>query len=213
MKGEYIIRAGTKGDRMFFIQSGVVEVVLDNGIVATSLSDGAHFGEICLLTEDRRVANVIASTTTDLFSLSKENFRTLLEEFPDMREPLEVVAMHRLKKIGKKASYSSLGRGCNKTKRSRLSTNIPPPSISVENNDDNKTNNELQDQPKRKVLLSESSTLEQTGSFGQHKLPPLELITHPHAVIPQKPLGEPSEDNSHIIQYPSSDDDLSDEEK
>lgn len=196
---------------MFFIQSGVVEVVLDNGIVATSLSDGAHFGEICLLTEDRRVANVIASTTTDLFSLSKENFHSLLEEFPDMREPLEVVAMHRLKKIGKKASYSlnSVGRDCNKTKISRLSTNIPPPSI----NNDNKTNNELQDQPKGKVLLSESNTLEQTGSFGQHKLPPLELITHPHTAIPQKPLGEPSEDNPHIIQYPSSDDDLSDEEK
>ena len=212
LKGEYIIRAGTKGDRMFFIQSGVVEVVLDNGIVATCLSDGAHFGEICLLTEDRRVADVIASTTTDLFSLSKENFHTLLEEFPDMREPLEAIAMHRLKKIGKKASYTSIGGSCNKTRRTRLSTNIPPPPIIVDNSDDNKSYDELQHQPKKNISLSESGTVKKTGSFGRRKLSPLQIITHPHATIPQRPL-EPSEDNPHTIQYPSSDDDLSDEEK
>ena len=42
--GDYIIREGTYGDRMFFIQQGVVDVITSDGEVATSLSDGSYFG-------------------------------------------------------------------------------------------------------------------------------------------------------------------------
>ena len=38
--------------------------------VATSLSDGSYFGEICLLTNARRVASVRAETYCNVFSLS-----------------------------------------------------------------------------------------------------------------------------------------------
>ena len=41
---------------MYFIQEGIVDIVLASGEVATSLSDGSYFGEICLLTNARRVA-------------------------------------------------------------------------------------------------------------------------------------------------------------
>ena len=41
---------------MYFIQEGIVDIVMQNGDVATSLSDGSYFGEICLLTNARRVA-------------------------------------------------------------------------------------------------------------------------------------------------------------
>ena len=42
--------------KMYFIQEGIVDIVMQNGDVATSLSDGSYFGEICLLTNARRVA-------------------------------------------------------------------------------------------------------------------------------------------------------------
>ena len=47
---------GTIGTKMYFIQEGIVDIVMQNGDVATSLSDGSYFGEICLLTNARRVA-------------------------------------------------------------------------------------------------------------------------------------------------------------
>lgn len=125
LKEEYIIRAGTIGDRMYFIQSGVVDVLTDDGEVATSLSDGSHFGEICLLTDDRRVATIRAATTCDLFSLSKKNFQSILEEYPEMRCALETVALRRLSRLGKPASNEMKRRG-------RLSTTVPPPHISKE---------------------------------------------------------------------------------
>ena len=124
LKGEYIVHAGAKGDKMYFIRTGVVEVLSDNGEVATTLSDGAHFGEICLLTEDRRVASIRTVTICDLFSLSKVNFQSLLDEFPEMRRTLETVALHRLSLIGKQPKPEEI------RKSGRISTVIPPPHIS-----------------------------------------------------------------------------------
>jgi hypothetical protein len=42
---------------MYFIQEGIVDIVMSNGEVATSLSDGSYFGEICLLTNARQAAS------------------------------------------------------------------------------------------------------------------------------------------------------------
>ncbi len=41
---DYIIREGTLGTKMYFIQEGIVDIVTKNGEVATSLSDGSYFG-------------------------------------------------------------------------------------------------------------------------------------------------------------------------
>ena len=41
--GDIIIREGTIGTKMYFIQEGIVDIV-SNGEVATSLSDGSYFG-------------------------------------------------------------------------------------------------------------------------------------------------------------------------
>ena len=121
LKGEFIIKAGTVGTKMYFIQSGVVDVLTEEGELMTKLTDGSHFGgiqmtqtallaeysltallptEICLLTSDRRVASVKAVTTIDLFSLSKEHFTNILQEYPEMKQTLETVALERLNMIG-----------------------------------------------------------------------------------------------------------------
>ena len=59
-----------------------------------------HLLEICLLTDDRRVASVKATTTVDVFSLSKEQFQEILEEYPEMKQTMSTVAVERLHKIG-----------------------------------------------------------------------------------------------------------------
>lgn len=125
LKGEYIVHAGAIGDKMYFIRTGIVEVLNNEDEVATTLSDGSHFGEICLLTNDRRVASVRAVTICDLFSLSKSNFQKLLDEFPEMRCTLETVALERLNMLGKEPKTEDI-----KKQGDRISTTIPPPHIS-----------------------------------------------------------------------------------
>jgi len=42
--GDYVIKEGTIGTKMYFIQEGIVDIIPKNGEVATSLSDGSYFG-------------------------------------------------------------------------------------------------------------------------------------------------------------------------
>ncbi|XP_068090158.1 potassium/sodium hyperpolarization-activated cyclic nucleotide-gated channel 2 isoform X1 [Hyperolius riggenbachi] len=100
---DYIIREGTIGKKMYFIQHGVVSV-LTKGNKEVKLSDGSYFGEICLLTRGRRTASVRADTYCRLYSLSVDNFNEVLEEYPMMRRAFETVAIDRLDRIGKKNS-------------------------------------------------------------------------------------------------------------
>lgn len=80
---------------MYFIQEGIVDIVMANGEIATSLSDGSYFGEICLLTNARRVASVRAETYCNLFSLSVDHFNCVLSQYPLMRRTMESVAAER----------------------------------------------------------------------------------------------------------------------
>ena len=93
--GDIVIKEGTIGTKMYFIQEGIVDVVLSGGEVATSLSDGSYFGEICLLTNARRVASVRAETYCNLYSLHKEHFNEVLESYPFMKRMMESVAAER----------------------------------------------------------------------------------------------------------------------
>uniref|UniRef100_A0A671K910 Cyclic nucleotide-binding domain-containing protein n=1 Tax=Sinocyclocheilus anshuiensis TaxID=1608454 RepID=A0A671K910_9TELE len=101
--GDYIVREGTIGKKMYFIQHGVVNVIT-KGTVGMKLSDGSYFGEICLLTRGRRTASVRAETYCRLYSLSVDNFNEVLEEYPMMRRAFETVAIDRLDRLGKKNS-------------------------------------------------------------------------------------------------------------
>ncbi|XP_075064411.1 potassium/sodium hyperpolarization-activated cyclic nucleotide-gated channel 4 [Mixophyes fleayi] len=101
--GDYLIREGTVGKKMFFIQHGIVSI-LSKGSKETKLADGSYFGEICLLTRGRRTASVRADTYCRLYSLSVDHFNEVLEEYPMMRRAFESVALDRLDRIGKKNS-------------------------------------------------------------------------------------------------------------
>ncbi|XP_071168792.1 potassium/sodium hyperpolarization-activated cyclic nucleotide-gated channel 2-like isoform X4 [Mytilus edulis] len=105
--GNFIIKEGTMGTKMYFIQEGIVDIITKDGEVATSLSDGSYFGEICLLTNAKRVASVRAETYVNLYSLSVEHFNDVLDRYPVMRRTMESVAAERLTKIGQNPSIVS----------------------------------------------------------------------------------------------------------
>ena len=65
------------------------------------------YTEICLLTNARRVASVRAESYCSLFSLSVDQFHSVLEHYPVMRRTLESVAAQRLNKIGKNLVVST----------------------------------------------------------------------------------------------------------
>ncbi|KAF7257661.1 hypothetical protein EG68_05405 [Paragonimus skrjabini miyazakii] len=98
--GDLIIKEGTIGTKMYFIQEGIVDIVTRDNETVTSLSDGSYFGEICLLTNARRVASVRAETYCNVYSLDRTSFLEVLDNYPLMRRTMESVAAERLNKIG-----------------------------------------------------------------------------------------------------------------
>ena len=90
--GQVVVRQGDRGDRLFVIGSGQADVVLDDEAgerhLAT-LTGGDYFGEMALLTDRPRQATVRTTIPSELFSLSREDFLSFLEEHAEVRESIE----------------------------------------------------------------------------------------------------------------------------
>ena len=83
---DYIIREGERGDSLYFINKGEVEVSLkdDNGAdnLIGILKDGVVFGEISLLTKLKRTATAISTDYSNCAYLEKEDVDLVQENFP-----------------------------------------------------------------------------------------------------------------------------------
>ena len=94
--GQDIIKKGDNGDVMFLIGHGRVDVH-DGELHIASLADGQVFGEMALLADEKRGADVTAVTHCDVFVLTRERFQHLLTHHSDLRANVEKVAQSRKK--------------------------------------------------------------------------------------------------------------------
>ena len=90
---EKVVAAGRPADAMYFIAGGSVTVKRGGPVV---LHEGDFFGEMGLLTEQPRNADVVANGYCHLLSLTKRDFNRLLKARPELRAGIEAVARQRL---------------------------------------------------------------------------------------------------------------------
>jgi voltage-gated potassium channel len=88
-----IIRKGQVGDCMYFLASGEVEVDLPGKKVR--LEEGAFFGEMALLGNNLRSANITTTRISRLLVLDLVDFRVLMARHPDLAETIDVEAKRR----------------------------------------------------------------------------------------------------------------------
>ena len=88
-----IIRKGQQGDCMYFIAAGEAEVELPGKKVA--LGEGAFFGEMALLGNSVRGANVTTTKVTRLLVLDLVDFRVLMARHPDLARTIDAEAKRR----------------------------------------------------------------------------------------------------------------------
>jgi voltage-gated potassium channel len=89
-----IIRKGQQGDCMYFIASGEVEVELP-GNKKVQLGEGAFFGEMALLGNSLRSANISTTRLSKLLVLDLVDFRLLMARHPDLVETINAEAKRR----------------------------------------------------------------------------------------------------------------------
>jgi len=100
MPGEVIMHEGAKGNEMFFIYEGTVEVALrdSQGVQkhVAYMGPGDFVGEIAIVEKDAiRTATVKAVSFCDLYSLTREMVEEVLELFPSQRERWHAVSKNR----------------------------------------------------------------------------------------------------------------------
>jgi CPA1 family monovalent cation:H+ antiporter len=90
---EVVIRKGERGNAMFLISSGAVEVVLPNQRVR--LGSGDFFGEMALLSGRPRGADVIVLGYCQVLVLNAADFRRFLRDYPSARVEIDRIADER----------------------------------------------------------------------------------------------------------------------
>ncbi len=91
---EYIIKKGDTGNEMFIIGHGEVEVSMGEKVL-TSLKAGQFFGEIALLEDTIRNADVKSNAYCDLYTFRKEDFLEVTEKYPHLGEKFDHIYQKR----------------------------------------------------------------------------------------------------------------------
>jgi small-conductance mechanosensitive channel/CRP-like cAMP-binding protein len=108
---EVIIREGEQDESFFIIEWGTVEVYLlsahGNRKILTTLSDGDFFGEIALLTGQKRTANVRALTDIRVHRLDKDSFKEILERKPEILDEIGSILSRRKDQLNMLMAESS----------------------------------------------------------------------------------------------------------
>mmetsp|Transcript_20395 Transcript_20395/g.47391 ORF Transcript_20395/g.47391 Transcript_20395/m.47391 type:complete len:855 (-) Transcript_20395:14-2578(-) len=105
-EGETMIEEGTTATEMFFVFSGVLEILTKHhpdGPV-NLVGDGCYVGDVGCLLDDadgsvKRTASVRAQQTCVLYGLGKDFLLRILDDYPDLHEYMLIVAISRQERM------------------------------------------------------------------------------------------------------------------
>ena len=97
--GQVICRQGEPADSFYLVRIGFVKVSEERpggDLVLAYLARGGYFGEIALLTGSPRTATCTALDHVEVVRIAGEDFRLMLDRFPEVRRSLDNIAHERL---------------------------------------------------------------------------------------------------------------------
>jgi CRP-like cAMP-binding protein/Fe-S-cluster-containing hydrogenase component 2 len=98
--GEVIFRQGDLADAFYLVRIGFVKVSENypgGDLVLAYLSKGTCFGEIGLLGGGKRTATCSALDHVEVVRIAAEDFKAMLQQFPETRAKLEAISAERLR--------------------------------------------------------------------------------------------------------------------
>ncbi len=110
--GSLIFMENSEGEKCFFVSEGSVKVTRlskdGKEVILAMLNKGEFFGEMALLDGESRSANVIALEKTEVLTLNRKDFLSVLEEYPQIAIQLLKEMAHRLRKSDRQIASLSL---------------------------------------------------------------------------------------------------------
>lgn len=95
LTGAWLARKGQWGYRFFVVLAGTASVAIDGTEVA-ALGPGDFFGEIAVSANDRRTADVQATSRMRLGSLLRWDYNAMMERYPSVAARVEAARAQRL---------------------------------------------------------------------------------------------------------------------
>jgi MFS family permease len=97
--GDVLMRQGDRGERVFLVKSGAVEVISD-GFHVTDLGPGSLVGEIALLRDVPRTATVRVADPAELYALERDEFLRIVTGDVTVAGQAGAIADARLSELG-----------------------------------------------------------------------------------------------------------------
>ena len=97
--GELVIRAGDAGDRFYIVAGG--ELDIEAGGLHAAAREGDYFGEIALLRDVPRTANVKAVADSQLYALQRDDFLAAVTGHSAAHAAGQEIAEARLARSGR----------------------------------------------------------------------------------------------------------------
>ena len=80
--GDFLFREGDKGDNMYVLLEGEVDIFLGDFVLETA-TPGSLLGEMALIDDSPRAANAVAKTSAKLAKIDKRRFLFLIQQTPN----------------------------------------------------------------------------------------------------------------------------------
>lgn len=110
--GNYIFLEDSEGEQCFFVLEGSVKVTRlskdGREVILAMLNEGDFFGEMSLLDGESRSANVIALEKTKVLTLDRNDFITVVNDYPQIAVQLLKELARRLRKSDRQIASLSL---------------------------------------------------------------------------------------------------------
>ncbi len=103
-KGETLFEAGTAGDAVFVVRSGLLQIMSAAALGGQPLGEaarGEHLGEMAVLTGEPRAASVVAVVESVLYALPGALLRELFQQYPILWARLSLGLMRNLQTQGR----------------------------------------------------------------------------------------------------------------
>jgi len=79
--GEFLFREGDKGEKMYVLLEGEVDIFLGDFVLETA-GPGALLGEMALIDDSPRTAHAVAKTPARLAQIDRRRFHFLVQQTP-----------------------------------------------------------------------------------------------------------------------------------
>jgi CRP/FNR family transcriptional regulator, cyclic AMP receptor protein len=94
--GDFLFREGEKGDKMYVLLQGEVDVFLGEFVFETA-GPGSLLGEMALIDDSPRTANAVAKSPSRLAQIDRRRFHFLVQQTPHFATHVMKILANRLR--------------------------------------------------------------------------------------------------------------------